>query len=345
MSSSHEPHDPSMPSDSPAMTSSHPAGGSPARRRRPLLLGMAAAVLVLALLVVLAVRHHTANKKAAEPAAAVQGYLEALAAGDATKALSYADNPPPASDLLTNDALKQALKDTPITDITTSGPDGDRSSAAVTYGYKLGDTQVHETMPLKKVNGTWKLTKVANEVVLGNEASQKAPELINGVKYPDGGDLFLFPGRYTVTSSSPFVSYSNNEFVVDSPTRFVTVTGLRATLDEAGKQAYRDAVRKKFAACLAARTLAPAACGFDGERSMKVAGNTITRTIDPSLDDMVNGLPAQLSPLDLTIYDRLAGMITVDGKDASGAAVHALEPASEVHAVITEKGIDVTLGS
>ena len=62
--------------------------------------------------------------------ATVKGYLEALAKGDAAKALSFSNDKPANTEFLTNDILKKQIAKWPITDIKILSDDG-------SYGFAL----------------------------------------------------------------------------------------------------------------------------------------------------------------------------------------------------------------
>ena len=84
----------------------------------------------------------SAPPPAAKASDAVVGYLEALAAGSASAALSYAVDPVAAGPLLTDQVLAQSRKRAPLSGIEVP-PVDDEQATTVTAAYTLGKTAVN----------------------------------------------------------------------------------------------------------------------------------------------------------------------------------------------------------
>src|SRR6187431_374977 len=83
------------------------------------------------------------------PSDAVTAYLQALAAGDASAALSYAADPAPTGPLLTNEVLAESLSRTQLTGIDVPVVD-DQNVKSVSATYTLGSTAVKESFDVVK---------------------------------------------------------------------------------------------------------------------------------------------------------------------------------------------------
>ena len=115
----------------------HPAGDRPTRRKPPLALWIAVGVVALAIVasfVTAAVNRPSVQR--AGPVEVVRSFLEALAAADATTALSYAAAPPADQSLLTDAVLADSMRRAPTGDIEARLDHG--ATERVSLSYTLG---------------------------------------------------------------------------------------------------------------------------------------------------------------------------------------------------------------
>ena len=80
---------------------------------------------------------NTAPQQASRPSDAVAGYLQALAAGDAVAALSFAADPAPTGPLLTNEVLVESGDRAALTEIQVPVVE-DQNATSVSATYTLG---------------------------------------------------------------------------------------------------------------------------------------------------------------------------------------------------------------
>ena len=130
---------------------------------------------------------------------AVIGYLNALAAGDAARALSYSANPVKPGPFLTDKVLDSSIKRAPLRAITVPQVT-DQQATSVAATYRLGKTDVSTSYKVVKASGAWKLAAVSKTIDLGLVRSPSIPMLINGVKV-NSDYVDLLPGSYAFTLS------------------------------------------------------------------------------------------------------------------------------------------------
>lgn len=205
--------------------------------------------------------------KASTGEAAVQGFLEALAAGDAATALKYADSTPADTSLLTNEVLAASNATAPITDIKVSKASS--KYLPVSASYMLGDDQVTADFSVSEASGSWKLREVTRELTL--YGMNGAPLTLNGAAVT-GEKLTVFPGAYTLASSNPFYQVGGGSFTVASPSTYNS-PDFELSLSSAGVTALRNAAQIHLTSCLKQTSLAPKGCGF----SIRAAGTGATR--------------------------------------------------------------------
>ena len=192
---------------------------------------------------------------------AVQGYLQALANGNAVAALAYAAQPPPDDTLLTAEVFAQARRAAPVSNITVDPPSG-VNPGSVDATYQVGGDQVDETFTVTKVGAAWKIDKVAAEVDIALIRALKVPVVVNGVRVKSD-TVYALPGAYKVTTGLKTLSWGSNDVVVvTGPSAPVDTYELNPKLTSGGKKALIAATKKNFNGCLKAKKLKPKGCPF-----------------------------------------------------------------------------------
>ncbi len=227
-------------------------------------------------------------------AAAVKGYLKAVASGHAASAIAYGATPPIERSLLTDEMLAANRAVAPITDIkATEGTGGDHQT--VQASYKLGGTRVSTTFEVTRANGTWVLDAIAAPLPLDLSSTAGADLRINGRKLPNLNPT-VFPGRYAITASNGWFTVSGGKVQVENGAGSGTVREAKLTLSASGISAVRKAAQAKLNWCLKKNSLTPADCAADlaMPNGNKVRPSTIDwqvtsganamRTLKPTLD-------------------------------------------------------------
>jgi hypothetical protein len=210
-------------------------------------------------------RTPASSPTSAPPAAlasdAVSGYLNALAAGDATTALSYSADPVQPGPFMTNKVLAESIKRAPLTAIEVPEVT-DQQATTVSATYRLGKTEVSTSYDVVNSSGTWKLATVHKTIDLGLVRSPSIPMRINGVRV--NSDLVdLLPGSYAFTAGSPNLTYgSKNVVTITDPKGYSNVLDLRPSLSDRGRKTVRNLAKTSFNACLRTRVPEPRNCPF-----------------------------------------------------------------------------------
>jgi hypothetical protein len=219
----------------------------------------------------------TAPQKTPRPSDAVAAYLQALAAGDAAAALSYAADPAPTGPLLTNAALAESQQRTPVTGIDVPVVE-DQNAKSVSATYTLGSSDVSESFDVVKVGSTWKLSRAVKDLDLSFIVDGPVPLKINGVKITQQS-VAVLPGSYVFSTGLPFVSYgSKNVVLVKSPFAEANTYNIQSQLTNAGKKAAVSAAKKRYNKCLKAHSLTPKDCPQKFHSKYRYAKSTITWT-------------------------------------------------------------------
>jgi hypothetical protein len=227
-------------------------------------------------------------------AAAVKGYLKAVAGGHAASAIAYGATRPIDQSLLTDEMLAANRAVAPITDIkATEGTGDDHQTVQATY--KLGGTRVSTTFEVTRANGTWVLDAIAAPLPLDLSSTAGTELRINGRKLANL-TAAVFPGRYTITASNGWFTVSGGRVQVENGAGSGTVRKAKLTLTASGISAIRKAAQAKLNWCLRTNSLTPADCAADLAlpNGNKVRPSTIDwqvtsgasamRTLTPTLD-------------------------------------------------------------
>jgi hypothetical protein len=213
-----------------------------------------------------------APQGAARPSDAVASYLQALAAGDAVAALSYAADPAPTGPLLTNEVLVESGERAALTEIQVPVIE-DQDATSVSATYTLGDAAVSESFDVVKVADSWKLSRAVRDLDISFIAGGSVPVKINGVTV-DQDSVAVLPGSYAFTTGLPYVGYgSKNVVLVKSPYVEADTYRIQSQLTKSGKKAVISAAKKRYNRCLDVNSLKPKNCPikFDSKYSYKTS--------------------------------------------------------------------------
>ena len=197
---------------------------------------------------------------AAKPSDAVQGYLQALANGDAQTALSYASTQPADTTFLTNQVLAASNKLAPIANITVPAVD-DEYAYSVDASYTRGGKKVNTSISVQKDGDSWKLRDVAYDLDLGSRLNKSLPMIVNGVQVKSD-TIALFPGSYEFTTGNKNISYGKADVIaLNSPSEYPRgLYNLQPTLTSTGKKTFTNALKASIKACMKKKNLKNPGC-------------------------------------------------------------------------------------
>jgi hypothetical protein len=225
-----------------------------------------------------------ANASGPDAAAAVTGYLEAVAASDAKAALSYLYTEPEFTSMLTDKALTASNARAPITEITVGNQKNNEysDSVDVVAEYRLGDvaTRVKYSV-IQDASDEWKIKAGGlSTFPVPSNGFDVLDLTLNGLEITEEF-TDLFPGSYEfATTTEYFELIGDTDFVVgekEQLEKWVSLEGVTASLDDEGLQIFRDTIREGLEECLASTSL-KAGCGLDADKEGMVDG-TLSRSL------------------------------------------------------------------
>jgi hypothetical protein len=259
-----------------------------------------------------------APHKAARPSDAVSAYLNALAAGDATTALSYAADPAPTGPLLTNEVLAESQQRTPLTEIDVPVVD-DQNAKSASASYTFGSSKVSESFDVVKVADSWKIRRAVKDLDISFVVNGSVPVKINGVKVTEDS-VAVLPGSYAFTTGLPYVGYgSKNVVLVKSPRDEADTYLIQSQLTKSGKKAAISATKRSFSKCLNEHSLRPKNCPQKFTSKYSYKKSTITwrqNGTDPFRKPLVTFSGTQ-ARIEVPISLKLSGSCTYQGRSGN----------------------------
>lgn len=319
-----------------------PSYRTPPKNRRKLF-GMiaGAVVLVVAVVIGIIVVVGASGPDATTASGAVEGYLKALAKGNADKALSFGLNEPPDKTYLTDDVLKKQIDKMPITDIKILGED----SSSVHVLANFGDQAVDQEIPVKQSgDGTYKVEYPTYALNFEKEKAKGSTALLDsfsilGKPLPSSGIAYLFPGAIEVSSSNPNITltYRRDSYLQSGASYKQPEEDADYELEvsDAGKEAADKAILEAMTECAKSTSLAPPNCPMDASRASYRLIDGSARWTAPSNADRVR---LRMPPG--VFGDGLSGHATVTGAVDMKLSARSTEPMFN----IDDENVRVELG-
>lgn len=241
--------------DDPDRTLERPALPSKRPDRSAHRIGLVAVVVgviaILTLAVVVVINLGAPAREA--PSAGAVRFLEAVAAGDADRALAEQVEVPADRTLLTDQVLTASLATAPISRIQVKQDSEDR----VEISYLLGDREVTAVFtPALQSNGRYKV--VRGTAVVDISRPRQIHVIVNGALL-SRGQVPAFPGSYEVTTGVTHLEYAEPRFTVSGPeSNPRLVPGPR--LSPTGEAAFLAAARNQLEQCMRALEVNPPGC-------------------------------------------------------------------------------------
>jgi hypothetical protein len=234
---------------------------------------------------------------------AVKGYLEALAAGDIVKAISYGPVGGGSRALLVPEALKASLAASPITNINVTP--ADVTASTIHASYQLGTQAVVSDFRVEKLDdGNWQLASSTATVRLGAKRTENVPLIINGQSIGPVVELELVPGTYTMTTGLPYLAYqSTTKITVNDLTYSKPISELPVDVTAEGKDALIQATQASLAACIDYQQLSPPNCPLVEPTNSPVVSSSIKREL--ILADPVSGAAWVVDSSDASVASAL----------------------------------------
>ena len=256
--------------------------------------GAVALVVIVAVVVIAAILPNLTS--GTSPSAVAEAYLTAIAEGDAETALTYLDDAPGETTLLTDEVLEVSRSLAPIEDIEVVEATSDQFSGEVTVSYTLGGEPVTTTYNVYNSDDEWEISGGLSTLITSQLKGLGVT--VNGAAI-DGDSYEVFPGTYEFATTLPAFTLGDDAiFSATDPYESPDTYNIEPALSEEGLTQFRQLVRAAVDACLASPNLA-AGCGIDIPAVLsdgtQMKDGTLRRSLTADTQVKLESLEATLS--------------------------------------------------
>lgn len=232
------------------------------------------AVLVAGIAWLLRPQPPASGVPSATPQEAVAGYLDALVAADADRALEYALNRPTDTSLLTADVLKRSQKEAKLAVVSVPEVEGG-TMVTVPAEVTLDDEPATISFTVSETEVGWRLGQVTSTIDPGALPSSLKASL-NGVRLADSTHVEVFPGVYVFDQELPQLELEGNRVTVSAVGEDIPA-GLHAVLTARGEKAAGKIAAAALKKCLAKKNPSPEGCpnSVAVDKNQKIATKSI----------------------------------------------------------------------
>ena len=238
-------------------TTARPGPARPRTRWIAALAFIVVAGLIVGIALLLRPQQPASMVPAATPQQAVTGYLDALVASDADRALAYALNRPTDTTLLTREMLEASHRAGALSVVNVPVVEGGES-ATVPAEVKFGETAATITFALTRIDAGWRLGQVTSTIDPGPMPAELGAT-VNGQPLTNPQHIEVFPGVYLFAEKLPELSFGGAGVTVAAVGEDVRA-GLQPTLTEAGEKRASNAAAAALKSCLTKKSPTPAGC-------------------------------------------------------------------------------------
>lgn len=246
------------------------------------------------------------------PSETVQRYLLAIAQSDSVAALAELAAQPADSSMLTDETLRAAHLDSPMSAIQVTQTRNPR----VPVSFLLGTTKVETVITVKAVDGAFRIDQGLSTADLTQTRALGVAVQLGG-RDVSADTLPVFPGIYPISTTDNRLALKPGGFVKATDVGETASPSEQALdLTDAGLAALRAAAQAQITACTASTSLTPSDCPFAVDTPSTYRENTArwTSLVEPDVAAEVEGATAQVT---VTGRLRLTAIVAATGKPAT----------------------------
>lgn len=215
------------------------------------------------------------------PQETVRGYLDALAAGDIEKAITFGPLGGDGSEaLLTPTAYGAMPVDARPSNIRIVT--GDPLATEVNVIYALAGKDVETAMRVTRLDsGSYQMARTTVTIQMQVVGGDNLPTFMNGIEVDHRVRLEVVPGTYTPSTGLPFVAFQPSSTISILSLAYTDTTGfpMNPELTPAGRTALLVAAQTSLDRCIASSELTPTGCPNAIRAPQPVTPGSVTWTL------------------------------------------------------------------
>ncbi len=272
----------------------------------------------------------------------VQKYFDALAASDPDAIFGLVRDELPDRTFLTKEVMTAAVQANPITNLKLTELESSKYSARVEAEYSINGRTKTEKISVTSRDGRWYLSTIAARLYVKSLSPADTGLTVNGVQVGDVEQISVFPGGYTLGSTSDTFSFSKTTLVVEGLTSSTNVYDIKVQLSDAALKDFRAATKKLVNSCKKPGALKNANCGINFRQPSGVTIKASTIACTPSGTNSIDRMKPTLDASDLTVRGSISVSYRCTMKSTKGASYRGFGGLYAVYGQKSETGWKVT---
>ncbi|MFT3971403.1 MAG: hypothetical protein QM695_14275 [Micropruina sp.] len=255
----------------------------------------------------------------------VQKYFDALAVSDPDAIFGLVRGDLPDRTLLTKEVMTAAVQANPITNLTLTELESTNYSTDVQADYTINGRTQTEKFYVSSRDGRWYLTKIAARVSVRSLSPADTGLTVNGVPVGDVEAIEVFPGGYTLGSTSDTFTFSKTKLVVESLSSSSSVYDIKVQLSDSALKSFRAATRSLVNSCKKPGSLKNARCSINFREPTGTKARPSTIACTPSGMNSIDRMKPTLDSTDMTVRGSLSVSFTCTMKGTNGRSYRGYE--------------------
>ncbi len=272
----------------------------------------------------------------------VQKYFDALAAGDPDAIFGLVRGDLPDRTFLTREVMAAAVQANPITNLKLTELKSSNYSAEIEAEYTINDRTQRQKFYVSARDGRWYLTTIAARLYVKGLSPADTGLTVNGIQVGDVDSIEVFPGGYTLGSTSDTFGFSKTKVVVESLGSSSDVYDIKVQLSDAALKDFRAATKKLVDSCKKPGALKKPDCGINFRQPSGVTIKASTIACTPSGVNSIDRMKPTLNASDLTVRGSISVSYRCTMKSTKGASYRGVGGLYSVYGQKTETGWKVS---
>jgi len=275
---------------------------------------------------------------AGSPTEAVQKYFDGLAASNPDAIFNLVRSDLPDRTFLTKEVLTAATQAAPITNVKITEGEITKYSGEVSADYTINDRTRTQKFNLTTRDGRWYLMTITARMYVKQLNPTVTGLTLNGVAVPDEDSVDVFPGGYTLGTTSNTYALSEDSVIVESLSSPEDLYEIDTVLSKAGQDGFKSATKKLVNSCKKPGGLKNADCGinFRQPSGVKIRASSVACT--PSGTSSIDKMKTSVDPTTLTSNGRIEVKFNCRMQATNGARYKGTSYLFSVYGTNSESG-------
>ncbi|MFT3860086.1 hypothetical protein [Micropruina sp.] len=236
----------------------------------------------------------------------VQKYFDGLAASDPEAIFALTRGDLPDRTFLTKEVMTAASQSAPITDVQLTETKASTYSSEVSASYTISGRSQTQKFHVSSRDNAWYLTTITESLYVKSLSPADIGLTVNGVAVPDVDSIDVFPGGYTLGTTSKVFALSDDKIVVESLSSSSDIYDIKVGLSDASLKDFKAATTELVNSCKKPGSLTRDDCGIRFRQPTGDKAKISTIACKASGTNSINRLKPTLDTSDMTVSASLS---------------------------------------